>query len=87
MATRIDLTENVMQQALELLRSPKSLEATAREMGIDKSLLRNNLDRGGMLDEFKGRRFSSTPLEPTKLKSWDKSIANKYLQMKLRARA
>jgi transposase-like protein len=83
MATRIDLPEQTMQQALEILRRPQSIEATAREMGINHSLLRTNLRRAGLLDEFKGRRFSTTPLALINRNAWDIDMANKLLVMKL----
>jgi hypothetical protein len=87
MATRIDLPEHTMQRALEILRRPQSIEATAREIGVHHSLLRTNLRRAGLMDEFKGRRFSTTPLSHINLMAWDESIANKYLQMALRRQA
>lgn len=84
MATRIDLPDSVMQQALELLRIPQSIQATARQMRISETLLRTNLERHGLMEEFKGRKRTRTPIVPINLKAWDEAKCNKYLIMKLR---
>jgi hypothetical protein len=84
---RITLTPEQLRRAIAMLRAPKPIAHVAREFCISDFCLRSNLRRAGALSEFMGRNFSAEAASVQHIKQWDESIANKYLQMKLRRSA
>ena len=84
---RIDLPKHIIDKALAMLRKPESVRATARALGIDHQLLRNNLRRAGLLDEFQGRALYRRPTGVSARVNWDEDMNNRRLIMKLRQQA
>jgi hypothetical protein len=81
---RIDLPKHLIDKALAMLRKPEPITATAEALGIDHQVLRSNLRRAGLLDEFKGRTFHRQPDGAQVRASWDEGMNNRRLIMKLR---
>lgn len=81
MALRRDLPAHMLQRAVEIMRQPKSLTETAKELKVGYQLLLLNMTRAGLYQEFKGRKLQTGP-KPKK--EWSEGIANARLQMKLR---
>lgn len=74
MAARVDLPQEILDQATAILRRPANLADAARELGVPRRQLERCMDRARLLD-------------PALPQSWDERIANKYLVVHLRAHA
>jgi hypothetical protein len=84
MALRIDLSPVALEQAITMLRTPKSISEVSRHFHVSDFCLRSNLKRAGVLEEFTGRKGMgfSTGVPVSKL--WDEDASKKHANLKLR---